>query len=261
MNIWIRVKYDHMSEMDIPHNHNFASAMYGFREYGYEIIPFKESSEIYDWVVREDVVIDYINGSDYIFKKFGVTPYVPDYPEAMEEFLGRKIWEDTLNSIAFTESKWSKGYFVKPKKNKVFTGKVVSSLSDLTGLGSQYENYEVYVSEPVDFVAEWRGFILYDKLIDLRPYGLASKGRDYEAWRHHYDVAVVDKMMEAFVSWEGRPAACSMDIGVTRDGRTLLIEFNDAYSLGAYGLADVYYAKLISARWAQLLNRPDPLQI
>ena len=47
--------------------------------------------------------------------------------------------------------------------------------------------------------------------------------------------------------------ACSMDICVTKDGRTLLVEFNDAYSLGAYGLPDIYYAKLISARWSQLL--------
>ena len=51
--------------------------------------------------------------------------------------------------------------------------------------------------------------------------------------------------------------SCSMDICVTKDGRTLLVEFNDAYSLGAYGLADIYYAKLISARWSQLLGVKD----
>lgn len=65
------------------------------------------------------------------------------------------------------------------------------------------------------------------------------------------------RIMESFVSWEDRPMACSMDICVTKDGRTLLVEFNDAYSLGAYGLADIYYAKLISARWSQLLGVKD----
>ena len=44
---------------------------------------------------------------------------------------------------------------------------------------------------------------------------------------------------------------------VTDDGRTLLVEFNDAYSLGCYGLNDIQYAKFISARWSQLLNRED----
>lgn len=48
-----------------------------------------------------------------------------------------------------------------------------------------------------------------------------------------------------------------MDICVTDDGRTLLVEFNDTYSLGCYGLNDIQCAKLISARWSQLLNRED----
>ena len=64
-------------------------------------------------------------------------------------------------------------------------------------------------------------------------------------------------MMEAFVTWDDRPNACSMDICVTSDGRTLLVEFNDAYALGCYGLYSIHYAKLISARWSQLLNVKD----
>ncbi|MFQ9453270.1 MAG: hypothetical protein ACLUUQ_00395 [[Ruminococcus] lactaris] len=32
---------------------------------------------------------------------------------------------------------------------------------------------------------------------------------------------------------------------------------NDGYSLGSYGLVPIQYAKLVSARWSQLLNRTD----
>lgn len=63
--------------------------------------------------------------------------------------------------------------------------------------------------------------------------------------------------MKRFVHWDKRPMACSIDIGVTKDGRTLLIECNDAYSLGSYGLQDFKYAKLLSARRSQLLGRED----
>ena len=56
---------------------------------------------------------------------------------------------------------------------------------------------------------------------------------------------------------EKRPAACSMDICVTEEGGTLLVELNDAYSLGYYGLAPIWHAKLISARWSQILERAD----
>ena len=51
--------------------------------------------------------------------------------------------------------------------------------------------------------------------------------------------------------------ACSIDIGVTDKNETIVIECNDAYALGAYGLTDVDYAKFISARWAQILHRDD----
>ena len=48
-----------------------------------------------------------------------------------------------------------------------------------------------------------------------------------------------------------------MDFGVTADGRTLMIEVNDGYSLGCYGLLYLDYAKLLSARWAELTDTYD----
>lgn len=90
----------------------------------------------------------------------------------------------------------------------------------------------------------------------MRPYGIIlDPGR--ESYFYHYDEKVLKDMMNTFRTWKGRPAACCMDICVTDDGRTLLVEFNDAYALGSYGLNDIQYAKLISARWSQLLNRED----
>ena len=39
--------------------------------------------------------------------------------------------------------------------------------------------------------------------------------------------------------------------------QTVFLEMNDGYSLGSYGLVPIQYAKLVSARWSQLLNRTD----
>ena len=64
-------------------------------------------------------------------------------------------------------------------------------------------------------------------------------------------------MLNEFKNINNRPSACSVDICVTTEGKTLLMEFNDAYALGYYGLAPILYAKLISARWSQILERPD----
>ena len=254
--VWLKTRYDSGMNMEIPHSCNFANAMYGFRELGAEIVPYHTIDEIYNDVDKDDIVLDYIDQCNTIFGKFGVEPHIPDYPDRMKPFLGRKIWKDTIDSIASNEEKWSAGFFVKPIRDKAFTGKIISSIADLVGCGNSTENYEVLVSEPLDILAEWRGFITYDKLVDLRPYGMLLD-RTRKSYLYHYDGLIIQKMMEIFCEWEDRPAACSMDICYTKDGRTLLVEFNDAYSLGAYGLPSITYAKLISARWAQLLNRED----
>lgn len=254
--VWLKTKYDESIGMQVPYNPNFAQAMYGFRDLGAEIKFYDAIDEIYDKVEREDIVLDYISQCNTIFKKFGANPYIPDYPEVMTKYLGRKVWHDTIYSISCDEKKWSAGYFVKPVKDKVFTGHIIKDLRDLIGCGSCYEDYEVLVSEPIDILAEWRGFIYYDEILDLRPYGLLL-GRDRKSYLYHYDSEVVCSMVEDFKKWEGRPAACSMDICYTKDGRTLLVEMNDAYALGCYGLEKVMYAKFISARWSQLLQRED----
>ena len=233
------------------HSHNIAHAVYGFRELGAEIVKYETIDEIYQLVTNEDIVLDYINQCLTIFDKFGKHPELPNYPEVLKPFLGRKIWIDNINSINSNPDKW--GVFVKPVKEKAFTGRVINSPRDLIGCGSCYENYEVLCSNVIDIQKEWRGFIYYDKLIDLRPYN--------GDWHYNYNSKVIDKVIETFKTWEDRPVACSLDFAVIEDTggeqHTIFLEANDAYALGNYGLNHIAYAKMISARWSQILDRAD----
>lgn len=232
------------------HSQNIAHAVFGFREMGAEIIKYEKIDEIYDKVEREDIVLDYIDQIQTMFSKFGVQPKCEDYPEELKPFMGRRLWMDKINSINTDPKKW--GVFVKPVKDKAFTGLVINGPKDLIGCGSCYENYDVICCDVLDIKREWRGFVVYDELIDIRPY----KG-DYH---YNYDSCVVDKIMEAFRTIHDRPMGCSVDIAVAeKEGRleTIFLEMNDGYALGNYGLHYLNYAKLISARWSQLLNRED----
>jgi len=254
--VYILMRHDNSLDMDIPHDIEMAVAMYGFRELAAEIVPYHIVSEIYDRVTRDDIVVDYMSQCKTIFKKFGAEPNLPDYPTQLQKYLGRKIWKDTIDSISRDESKWSAGNFVKPVTSKAFTGKIISSLKDLEGCGSYTGDAEVLVSEPIDIAAEWRCFILYDKILDVRPYSMFVNP-EKDAYRYGYDPKTLDAILEDFKTWAGRPAACAIDICQTKDGRTLLVELNDAYALGSYGLFPIFYARMISARWSQLLGRPD----
>lgn len=48
------------------------------------------------------------------------------------------------------------------------------------------------------------------------------------------------------------PVTYALDFGVTDEGQTLLVEFNDFTSLGSYGLDPKLYASLITERWMEL---------
>lgn len=48
-----------------------------------------------------------------------------------------------------------------------------------------------------------------------------------------------------------------INFGVTSKGETLLVEVNEGYALGCYGLFPDFYAKLIITRWAELTDTLD----
>ena len=79
-------------------------------------------------------------------------------------------------------------------------------------------------------------------------------GKDGKKEVVKYDPNVLDDIAKDFKSM---PAGCSIDIGVTRDGRTVLIEINDGFALGCYGADCIQYAKLLSARWCELVGIHD----
>ena len=102
-------------------------------------------------------------------------------------------------------------------------------------------------TEPVQSLVEWRCFVRYGRILDARPY----KGD----WRAYFDPAVVETVLAAYLPEV--PAAFSLDIGVAAAGATLVVEVNDGYALGAYGLMPVVCAKFLSACWAQLAGTED----
>jgi hypothetical protein len=51
-----------------------------------------------------------------------------------------------------------------------------------------------------------------------------------------------------------KPVSGSIDVGVTKDGKTVLVEVNDSYSLGNYGIGSILYARMIEERWRELRN-------
>ncbi len=164
-------------------------------------------------------------------------------PEPLVPFAGRKLWPTTLGKIRRQfEDGPTAPVFVKPLSSaKEFAGLVITTPSDLVRLRHLEDELGVQVAEPIAFVSEWRYFVIRGTVIGVAHY----KG---DCFIHPEPMTV----RNAVAAYADAPAAYGIDFGVTADGRTLLVEVNDGFALGCYGLDPVLYADMLEARWCEL---------
>ena len=196
-------------ENGIPHNYNFMNAYQGFYEMGFEVVPFHDNDKFQE-SNKEDIIVGYVGTLRARLADFEIITPEMDYPDELQKYLGRKIWQTKMNEVNNNPNCWP--VFVKPLEDKQFTGVVVRSPKDLIGCGIQGVNQDVYCSEIVKFESEWRCFVRYGHILSVRPY----KGD----WRKHYDYRVIENAVKEFTS---APAGYAIDFGLTDDRRTLLI--------------------------------------
>lgn len=238
MKIYIQCRED-----GFPYSKNAFDAMLGFEQMGFEICFFKDHTELYN--IDEDIlVMGGIGRVKAYLEHKGITVNDIDYPSSLIKYLGRNVTETTTKNLLKEDINFP--VFIKPKEGKMFTGKLCKSTSDFAGLFTADDDIEIYVSDPVNIVEEFRCFIRYGEVLDVRRY--------YGELGHTYDLNLIKEMVDAYTD---SPCAYSLDIAVTDKGETVLVEINDGYSLGDYGLDPLLYAKLISARWAEMTNIED----
>lgn len=229
-----------------PYNSDCKAAYDGFVELGIETVLFSTNEE-FDRRNPEDVVVGGVIMICHALSQRGITAEHYDYPEELMGFRGRKIWKTRLKDLP----KERFPVFIKPVEEKIAPGIVVHTWADVQEeYGLIDPETELYCSEPVEFISEWRCFLLYGEIIGIHFY--------YGDHNAIYDRSVIDAAVKAF---SVMPVGCALDFGVTKDGRTLLIEMNDGYSLGTYGLEPKLYARLLTARWAELNNTEDPFHL
>lgn len=228
-----------------PINPNVFNAYKGLEDMGFECVKFSTLQDLADYYhSRGELIVGGIGIIRKRLKAFDIDPITVDYPEELKEFLGRTIQESTLSNIANNPETWP--IFIKSKEQKRITGKVIRNASDLVGLGYQEENPEIYISEVMNFVSEYRVFVRYGEVLDCKHY-----------WGDPMvfpDAAIIKA---AISKYQSAPDAYGIDFAVTKEGKIVLIEVNDAWALGCYGLEMHLYAKFLITRWAQITNTID----
>lgn len=229
---------------DFP-NINFAIANDGFRKMGWEIINYYGADQITD-IKKEDLFVGFVHETKQVLQSLKVSvPEISCYPESLAPYYGRKLWKSTLRKLINDDAF---GVFIKPVENKLFTGKLVRSFRDLISIGHQQDDVNIWCSEPLDIVTECRCFVRNGDIVDIRNY----KG----SWKSRPDIRVIEAAVSDFTeALDGY----AIDLGITRSGKTVVIEVNDGYALGSYGLFSIDYCKLLNARWTQIVGTDDLL--
>jgi hypothetical protein len=225
-------------------NISFYTGLEAFYNMGFQI---NEVSTFDHLDVKENHVflgsIQFVHQALQLLKHEIPEPF--DYPGSLEKFYGRKIYPSTISQISNNSNQWN--VFIKPRGFlKQFTGRVIKGTADLIGTSNYEFDTPIWVSEPVNFISEWRVFVRYNEVLGVRHY----KGD----WRCNYDFKVIESAVKTF---KDSPNAYALDFGLTNDGRLLVVEANEGYSIGSYGLFYVDYAKLIATRWCQLTGQRD----
>lgn len=200
-------------------------------------------------VTKDDVFGGHVNICKQIWKNIGVEePHTDCYPLVLDKYLGRSIRKMKLNKfykLLEENEQFGETYFVKPLKNKLFTGFTCQTRNQATSQIPCPADTDVYVSSYVHFDAEFRAYVFNNKIVDVfRYWG--------DNWSAVIDKVAVDDMVQLLTGV--MPSFYSLDFGVDSNQKTLLIEVNDGYALGNYGLGPKQYAEMTAVRCREIVD-------
>lgn len=174
------------------------------------------------------------------------------YPWETSKFITRDIFHAHAQDVLV----FNHDCFVKPHALKLFNGFVVR----FDGVYDEHDQEQfnilkanphalVYVSEVVKFLSEWRYYVADGKII-----GEARYDADGQDDALSPDLTIVQAAVDAM---SANHKFYTLDFGVLEDGKTELVEANDAWAIGLYGdaMSAKDYANWLINRWQEIDNR------
>lgn len=236
---------------------NVFSAWHGFDKMGIETVPFTwaqlRDGEIE--LTRDALVVGGILPVRTAVERLGFKPPENvDYPVCLEPFLRRNIRRATMRDAhrLCVDDKVVPPVFIKPVTgHKEFDGHVIACFRDTirtAGWVQQTPEMEVWISDAVEFTSECRYFVNRGQVVGVGHY----KGDPLKLPEGY----VVRQAVKVYEDSGEAPVAYTIDFGVISNGETVLVEVNDGFAFGCYGLNSLKHARMLEDRWCQMVNLP-----
>jgi len=163
-------------------------------------------------------------------------PSVDWLPKLSHRWRGREVRLMTLREAR----KVSNRSFIKPAEEKCFEARVYSSGAELPPPGPLPEELAVLVQEVVDWITEFRCFVLDRKVVTASAYwrdGQSAKLEDGSWSSNDAELAEANEFCETVLRDQTvvLPEAVAVDVGTIRNRGWAVIECNAAFGAGIYG--------------------------
>lgn len=235
-------------ERTLPHHFDCACALYGAEEsvMDYRLTSFEEvASGKFDNLIKNNLFVGSVEFMREVFNRIGLQDVrVPRNSNRTHEIMTL----DEAHSFVSTGAK----LFIKPIEIKLFTGLVLdgckySCLENLPG-DTKVMVYAPFVN---DIISESRVYIHRHKVVDVRNYS----GDVFIYPNESYCADIARENADTF------PISYTMDIAVMQDTDGLgdsteyeIVEYNDMWAIGNYGMPNYFYLRLLKDRYFEIVK-------
>lgn len=229
------------SERKIPHHFDCACAMYGAIDSAqeYRLTSFEEvESGKFDLLLKKHLFVGSVEFMREVFKRAYIRD--PRVPVNSNRTHSTSDIRDIRDRVSNGEQ-----MFVKPFKIKLFTG-LVADKTTINCLDPYDENEMVMVYEPFKskIESEWRVYVKHDMIEDSHNYsGDVRMNPKYD---------LVEKAIEE--NKNTFPHAYTIDVGILETGENVIVEYNDMWAIGNYGVPNGRYLEMLRIRYFEIIR-------
>jgi len=228
-------------ERTMPHHFDACCAMYGAIDLGnpYRLTTFDEvKSGKFDNLIKNNLFMGSVEFMTEVFDRVNKSPKLPR--NSNNPFVFMTLGEARENV------KYGNRIFIKPVQLKLFTGMVLdnSGYNCLAGIPDD-TTVMVYDVFEEDILSEWRIYVNRYEIEDARNYaGSPLLTPDYKMIQKE-----IDENRE-----QGFPCAYTIDVAKFETLPDTIIEFNDMWAIGNYGVPNYRYWHMLRNRYKEIMQ-------
>lgn len=223
-----------------PHHFDASCAMWGAIESGfdYKLVSYEEvESGKWDNLIKTNLFVGSVEFMRMVFSRVGLEDV------RLPRNSNREFQIMELGEVR-RRSKNGERWFIKPIEIKLFTGFILDEMVN-TSIQNIPDSCKVMVYKPLDeILSEWRVYVGEDRIWDMKNYS----GDLFKTPSEKYIKSIIKENSDFPISY-------TIDVGILESGEEVVIEFNDMWAIGNYGIPNDEYLSLLKRRYFDIINR------